>query len=276
MIDGPVDGTVGLTENGVTVELSVPGDPRRGKRLLLLVDPQLYTQGNAEVWPAQNASGVSLLVARVDGQRYCANAELLQRVVETTALEAVPILVPDAAVENRGTGPTASRHRQRHQLMRARFRPAGQGRSRTVFAASAAAAVLALLLLAVATTRLLSARREAEVAREEHAAARAALEQSSRTAAAIEAERNAAERLLREVPLPGAEIVSAAVKLFAPGDTVFTFQRRGDRFSLSGRITAAERVAAGLQALPGIGSVTVTTSRSDTGTQSTISGRLAE
>jgi hypothetical protein len=274
MIDGTVDGSVGLTENGVTVELSVPGGPRRGKRLLLLVDPQLYTQGNAEVWPSQNASGVSLLVARVDGQRYCANAELLQRVVETAALESVPILVPDDAVKNRGTGLAASR--QRHHLIRARFRPAGQRRSRTVFAALAAAAVLALLLLAVATTRLLSARREAEVAREEHAAARTALEQSSRTAAAIEAERNAAERLLLEVPLPGAEIVSAAVELFAPGDTVFTFQRRGDRFSLSGRITAAERVAAGLQALPGIGSVTVTTSRSDTGTESTISGRLAE
>lgn len=269
-----ISGYVRLTDSGLKVDVNEPapsGTPHPGGRSpVFAIPPELYTLSGATGWPDEPADGGTddRLVARVGRLRYYANASLPHRVQAAAHLPREPVLVPQDAVSESRQGDRAIR--------RARFVSVEDQRRRRQAAGAAAATVLSALLLIASVTRFATASREADHAGREHAEALDSLEQANAVRAELANEQAVAESLALEVPLPGTRVLAAAVALARPGDQIHQFQRRGTRFTLSGRFASPQELASGLDRRSGLAGVTVNTTRTEFGTQSTITGRLGE
>ena len=272
-----ISGYVRLTDSGLKVDVNAsapsgtthPGG--RSSAPVFVIPPELYTLSGATGWPDEPADGGTddRLVARVGRMRYYANASLPHRVQAAARLPREPVLVPqDAVSESRPRGDRAVR--------RARFVSVEDQRRRRQMAGAAAATVLSALLLIVSVARFATASREADHAGREYAEALDSLEQTNAVRAELANEQAIAESLALEVPLPGTRVLAAAVALAGPGDQIHQFQRRGTRFTLSGRFASPQELASGLDRQSGLAGVTVNTTRTESGTQSTITGRLGE
>ena len=269
-------GYVRLTDSGLKVDVNEPapsGTPHPGGRSpapVFVIPPELYTLSGTTGWPDEPADGGTddRLVARVGRLRYYANASLPHRVQAAARLSRKPVLVPQDAVSENRQGDRAVR--------RARFVSVEDKRRRRQMADAAAATVLSALLLIVSVARFATASREADHAGREYAEALDSLEQTNAVRAELANEQAIAESLALEVPLPGTRVLAAAVALAGPGDQIHQFQRRGTRFTLSGRFASPQELASGLDRQSGLAGVTVNTTRTESGTQSTITGRLGE